>query len=733
MRTRMSGPSLAAILFVLVSGGSNGAERTAIQPTPAGVETDYVIVTFESPPAASYAGGIPGLPRTAPAPGQKLDTLSGAYRAYQGHLQNAHAAFRAYLQSRSSPAQQVREYFAVLNGVAVRLNGTPLAVLLNGPGVQTVQAATVYRPTMNISTALIRASEVWGTLGGQAGSGSGIRVAVIDSGIDPSNPFFDDTGLAPQAQIDACDDQDNDPATPDTNNKVVVCKQFFTGDTPASAGVPELCDAHGTHVAGTIGGRAGTSGTVARTDVVLTGLSGVAPGVVLGNYNAFPCAGIIFTAFGDVGALTHDLTAAIEEAVLDGMDVISMSLGFNEVNGPRDLLAEAANAAVDAGAVVVVAAGNAGPGEATVGTPASAAKVITAGASANPHYVGITVHITGGPAAGTSTAAAIGDFATFTPALAAAYTTTTPADACAAISSDVTGKVALIDRGVCNFTTKIRNAEAAGAVGVLVVNNVAGDPSAMTYDGTVPFPTIPAAMVARASGAAMKPGGAVIVDGTAQQEIVTASADIIAAFSSRGPTPFTELIKPDLTAPGVNVVSGVFGGVFAFVSGTSMAAPHVSGVAALLLARYPEASPAEVKSRMVNNAARVVTDHINGTVDPGVLVRGGGRVDVAEAFEATTWFDPVSVSFGLVRRNERSAKTRIVTVNGASAISATVQFAATPPQGLTISVTTDGPQVVVMLSFNSAVPIGDYSGDIAVTGSDGRTCLVPFWARVVDR
>jgi minor extracellular serine protease Vpr len=722
-------------MFALVSGSPKGAEQSAIQPSPTGMDMDYVIVTFQSPPAASYTGGIPGLAATSPSPGRHLDSQSAAYMAYQRHLQNEHAAFRSYLQRRAAQAQQVREYFAVLNGVAVKLNGTPIAVLLSGPGVRRVAAASVYRPTMNISTDLIRASEVWGVLGGQAGSGSGIRVAVIDTGIDPSNPFFDDAGLAAQAQIDMCDDQDDDPATPDTNNKVVVCKQFYSGEPAglASDGIPELCVDHGTHVAGTIGGRAGTSGTVAGTNVVLTGLTGVAPGVVLGNYNTFPCAGIIFNTFGGVGALSHDLVAAIEEAVLDGMDVISMSLGFNEVNGPLDHLAEAANAAVDAGAVVVVAAGNVGPGEGTVGTPASAAKVITAGASTNPHYIGITVDITDGPAAGTSTGAAIGDFAIFTPPVTAAYTITTPADGCSAITSDVTGKVALIDRGACSFTTKIRNAQNAGAVGVVIVNNVAGDPSAMIHDGTDPFPTIPAAMVENLAGAAMKPSGALTVDGTAPHEIVTANRDIIAEFSSRGPTPFTDLIKPDLTAPGVNVVSSVFGGAFAFSSGTSMATPHVSGVAALLLARYPNAAPAEVKSRMVNNAARVVTDHINGTVDPGVLARGGGRVDVVEAFEGTTWFDPVSVSFGRVRGNERSNKTRIVTVNGVSAVSATVQFAAAPPQGLTVSATVDGTEVAVMLSVNSAVPSGDYSGDITVTGIDGRTYLVPFWARVVNR
>jgi minor extracellular serine protease Vpr len=297
----------------------------------------------------------------------------------------------------------------------------------------------------------------------------------------------------------------------------------------------------------------------------------------------------------------------------------------------------------------------------------------------------------------------------------------------------VAGKIALIDRGVCTFTTKIRNAETAGAVGVLVVNNSAGDPTAMGADGTTPEPTIPAAMVGKAEGNDMKPTGNVTVDGTTQEEILTANADIIAGFSSRGPTPFTESIKPDLTAPGVNVASSVFDGEFAFFQGTSMATPHLSGVAALILDGFPGASPAEVKSRMANNAARVVTDHINGLVDPGVLARGGGRVDVVGAFDATTWFDPVSVSFGILQGNRPFSQTRTVAINGTDAASAAVLFDEAPPAGLEVTVDIVGGELTVTMTVDRKFPPGDYSGDIVVTGTDSGVYLIPFWVRVTQR
>lgn len=709
--------------------GNGGWTHDYTEAPASATQSDYYVVVFDDPPAASYTGGIRGLKPTKPERGAKLNARAAEVRSYVDHLAGVHATYRGYLNSKAPGAEIVREGFLTANSVALKANGARPETLQQGPGVKYVTASWLYRPTMNISTDLIRASEVWGELGGQAGAGSGVRVAVIDTGIDLSNAFFDDAGLPTQSQIDECDDQDNDPATPDTNNKVAVCKLFAAGVSTGAPpqGLPELCFDHGTHVAGTIGGRAGTSGTVAGTDVVLTDLSGVAPGVVLGNYNVFPCLGAGFTAF-DGSAFSHDIAAALEEAVADGMDVANMSLG-GSVQGQHDFLAEASNAAVDAGMVVVVAAGNSGPGDGTVESPGSAANVITAGASTNPHFVGIPVDIVGGPTIG----AALGDFENFDPPVTADYTVTTPANGCTAITNDVSGKIALIDRGVCTFTTKIRNAQNAGAAGVLVVNNSAGDPVAMGHDGTSPEPTIPAAMVGKAEGNAMKPTGTVTVDGTTQQEIVTDNEDIIAAFSSRGPTPFTYLIKPDLTAPGVNVASSVFEGEFAFFQGTSMATPHLAGVAALLLDGFPDASPAEVKSRMANNAARVVTDHVNGTVDPGVLTRGGGRVDVVEAFDAATWFDPVSVSFGLVRGNRPFSETRTVAVNGTPASSVAVQFAASPPAGLSLTAALDGGAVSVALTLSRGVPDGDYSGDIQVTGTDGQTYLVPFWVRVTNR
>jgi minor extracellular serine protease Vpr len=713
-------PSALAAAVVLLPGTATAVQNTDAA-TPAAA-SDYAIVLLKDPPAASYQGGIPGLERTAPVRGL-LDRTSPAYRAYERHLAQEHAKVLGYLRQHAPQTEVVREYQDVLNGVAVKLNGADPARLANGPGVRAVAPSALYRPSMNRSVDLIRATDAWAQLGGAPDAGAGIRVAVVDTGIDLTNPFFDDTGLPAQAQIDECADQDADPSTPDTNNKVAVCKVFASG--VAGPG-PAMVFDHGTHVAGTIGGRFDTSGTVAGTDVTLTGLSGVAPGVTLGNYNVFPGFGAGFVAFGG-SAFSHDIAAALEAAVADGMHVANMSLG-GTVQGPHDALAEASNAAVDAGLAVVVAAGNSGPGDATVESPGSADQVITAGASTNPHFIGVSVAVAGGDTVG----GAVGDFDPFTTPVTADYTVTTPADGCTAISEDLTGMIALIDRGVCSFTTKIRNAEAAGAVGTIVANNVAGDPTSMGHDGTA-LPGIPAVMVGLAEGAAMKPSGTVTVDGTVAAEFVSANADILAGFSSRGPTPFTVQIKPDLTGPGVNVASSVFGGEFAFFQGTSMATPHVAGVAALLLDAFPNATVAELKSRMANTAARVVTDSATATTDPGVLARGGGRVDAVAALAATSWFAPVSVSFGELRGNRLFSVSRTIAVNGSPATAADVLFTAPPPAGLSLTATVDGGSVTLDASIDRSVGNGDYHGDIQITTADGGSYLVPFFVRVTGR
>lgn len=692
------------------------------------VADDYVVVQLKTLPLAQYDGRVSGYAATMPAPGKRLNLNSDAAKKYGAYTAAERAAYRDYLRNNVPAARALRDYRIVLNGIAVKRNGASLAALAAGPNVLRVTPSWTYRPSMNVSTGLINASALWTAVGGQSNAGTGVKVAIIDTGIDFTNHFLSDAGYPSVPQIDAC------PGSGNTTNKVVVCRVYASGNTGAASPHELKFFDHGTHVAGTVAGNADTSGDVVNTAVTISGLSGVAPKALLGDYNVFPGFGAGFVAFGG-SAFSHDIAAALEDAVADGMHVANMSLGGG-VQGPHDLLAEASDAAVDAGLIVVVAAGNSGPGDSTIESPGSAAKVITAGASTNPHFVGIPVSVSGGSTLG----AALGDFENFDPAITAGYTVTSPANGCTAISTALTGKIALIDRGVCTFTTKVRNAQAAGAVGVLVVNNVAGDPTAMAADGTTPAPTIPAAMLGKAEGNSIKPSGTITVDGTTQSEFLTDNEDIIAGFSSRGPTPFTYLIKPDVTAPGVNVLSSVFGDEFAFFQGTSMATPHTAGSAALLRQLHGTWSPAQIKSALVNTAKRPVWDHVNGTAETGVLVRGGGRIDLAAASATPATIVPSSASFGLYNGNTSVGGTFRFQITNVSGSIKTFSFAVSGngPAGLVTAspgnvTLANGASASVTLTLSggkaSSLASGDYSGDVTVTSSD-PTLRVPWFVRV---
>ena len=207
----------------------------------------------------------------------------------------------------------------------------------------------------------------------------------------------------------------------------------------------------------------------------------------------------------------------------------------------------------------------------------------------------------------------------------------------------------------------MRNAIAAGAIGVVVINNVAGDPSAMAKDGGG-GDDLPAVMIGKNEGAALRTANP--PDASSRRDFRrihhSTNQDILAGFSSQGPTNVDFAVKPDVTSVGVNVLSSITcvgkpagcpgdGSGWAFFSGTSMSTPHIAGSAAVLLDLNSDWSPAQVKSALVNRADwPVVTDAVTGTHDVGPTAQGGGRENLAVSADSTTWMDPVSASFGRV-------------------------------------------------------------------------------------
>jgi subtilisin family serine protease len=721
----------------------NGTDST---PSPDGVLADHAIITLQDQPLASYDGHLPGYARTMPLPGQRLDLNSQAAQAYSSHLTSGRESAKGWLKNNMATVQVVDEYSIVLNAIAVKLNGNAMNGLLNAPGATFVSRDYLYQLEMNRSPTLIGAPTLWTAVGGQGNAGAGVKIGIIDTGIDQTHPFLTDNSLVVPSGFPKCDAIDSAVGTPNTqcnfvSNKVIVAKVFETlTNFDAHA-----AQAHGSHVSGIATG-------VANTCAPFVGctLSGIAPRAFLGNYNVFP---------GNVlSASSHDIAKAVDAAVADGMDVLNLSLGGTA--NPNDVLVNAVNSATDAGVVVAIAAGNSGPGAGTVSSPGIADKVITVGASTNPHFIGVPATVTGIGTFGAS----VGQFASYAPAITATYALTTPSNGCTAISQDLSNQIALIRRGACTFTTKVRNAQDAGAIGVIVINNQQGDPIAMGQDGTAPVPTIPAVMVSITNGNAMAAiaPSTVTVDGTTPQEFFSdgAGADILARFSSRGPpllqTPGVGIgqpqnkIKPDVVAPGVNVYSSVPSfscaspPCFAFFQGTSMATPHVAGSAALLIQLHPNWSPEQVKSALVNSAHRPVKSPTTGSplLDP--MARGAGRIDLAAASQVSATLETsptpstlgngqASFSFGELRA---SSQTRSFTITLTSVSTSTITYTISvvpavsgptvTPSITSLTLSAGGTATVDVSLTQSPSLSGVFFGDVQLTG--GPVALnVPYW------
>ena len=636
--------SIALSVIALGVGGSAltrpNASADAFNPGP-DVDRSSAIVQLKGDPLSIHAA-------TKPAAGKKIDFNSNTVRSYRAQLSAGRNEFRRWLRTNASRARITSEYDVALNAVAVQLNGTPLETIARAPMVQQVQYNALYHPNLSESYKIINASDAWAAAGGRSVAGAGVKIGDIDTGIDETHPFFDPTGFSFPPGFPKCDAADSNSHTPDqdckyVSPKVIVAKVFYNKARQQGLDAQAIQD-HGTHTAGDAAGVTGQTAVV--NGVSIDDMSGIAPGAWLGNYNVFPD--------NVVSARSEDILNAVDAAVADGMDVLNLSLG-GSFHGNNDLLAMGLDNAVDAGLVVAVAAGNSGPGPGTIESPGRARKIITVGASTNQHFVGQPFTYPAG--GGTTIGAAVGEFPPLPTASFDLFDT--HSTSCTSVDPGASGKLAIIDRGTCTFSTKVRNAIAAGAVGVLVINNVAGDPTAMAKDGGG-GDDLPAVMIGLNEGADLRASGATTASAVATfQEFITPNADILAGFSSQGPTAVDFAVKPDLTSVGVNVLSSITcvgkpdtcpgdGTGWAFFSGTSMSTPHIAGSAAVLLNLNPSWSPAQVKSALVNRADLVIKDAKTGLHDIGPTAQGAGRENLSVAADATTWLDPVAASFGKV-------------------------------------------------------------------------------------
>ena len=381
------------------------------------------------------------------------------------------------------------------------------------------------------------------------------------------------------------------------------------------------------------------------------------------------------TPVGHVGN-TPEIVAAFESAVTDGMDVINFSGGGPQTDPLSDALVEAVKNVAAAGVVPVISAGNDRDdyGVGSAGSPGSAPDAISVAALSNSHVYApaLAVTATGAPEALTR----VPFLRTAGPATPAAWANSdqqlvdvgtivgtngqpVARDLCGPPgnldggpsplpSGSLNGALALVSRGTCTFALKAQRVKDAGGAGIVVVDNRPGEAN--------PIPVqlqVPGGMVADLDGQqlraflASRGGRTTVRIGRDPRELVTGRSGVVTSFSSAGLTAFGHLLKPDVAAPGGQILSATLpsaGGPFAVFDGTSMAAPHVAGAAALLLQRHPNWTPHQVKSALVSTAGPAWGDTAR-TVEAPVLMAGSGQVDLPTANDPKLFTDPVSLSY----------------------------------------------------------------------------------------
>ncbi len=625
----------------------------------------YFIVQLQGEPLAATAAAS-----AQSGPGNKLNLESSSAKKQIDVLAQERQAFAAALKQVVPNAEVERHFDTVMNAVVVTSTEDIFEQLQQVNGVKNVYREEMYYEQMDASLDLIKAKQVWEQLGGDMNAGKGIKVAVIDGGIRPENPMFKDAGFtAPTGKPnnDYC-------ATVEPtfcNNKLIVAR--FS--TPTFATVPQEYmsplgnGGHGTHVAGTAVGVPATIKFNGSTNIIPTvggqpdesgftevKVSGVAPGAYLMAYKA------LFQVFRADGSVTGSgsnvmLLEALDWAVKDGADVINNSWGGGPGGDPASSPYQAAfKAAEDAGVVVVTAAGNDGPGAQTVGCPGCIESGITVASTTHGRFFANTVKfgaetpmlgVTGSEFGATITGLTADPVAKVVDAATAAPTN---ALACTAFPADTfKDSFALISRGTCNFTDKINNAMAAGAKGVIMVQNNDGQPTSMSNPGT----SIPSLMISKADGTklaaavAAAPNTTATLSRFASRVISAQFADNMSDFSSRGPNGNNNILKPDMGAPGSSILSATSPDQFAdkrgfqLNSGTSMASPHVAGAAAIMQQKFPQWTAVEIKTALTSTAVNGLKkeDAVSATTPFDI---GAGRLDLSRAVNAAVTFDKPS-------------------------------------------------------------------------------------------
>ncbi|NVJ49751.1 MAG: S8 family serine peptidase [Gammaproteobacteria bacterium] len=636
--------SLWALCLLLSMSVSVGAVNKG---KPEANNDGIYIVLLEDAPLATYKGGVGNFKATSPkATGdRKLKVNSPQSKAYLAYLASQQDRVLSQInQTLKARKDAKRRFAATLNGFTLQLSEKEVAKIRKMPGVKQVMKTRVYHASTDRGPNMINAPSVWnGVFNATQARGEGVVVGIIDTGIVHDHPSFAGTAsdgyvhtnpLGNGVYLGDC------VATPALCNSKLIGSYNMTNN-----GVAEDEHGHGTHVAGTaIGNPVEFAGGI--------DLSGVAPRA---NVIAYKIADGSGSSGG--GASTN----AIDQAVLDGVDVINYSFGGGTSNPWNDADAMAYLAAREAGIVVMTSAGNSGPSAQTVGSPADAPWLVSVGATTHDRGNFPTKEIntmSGGDTAapGAITGRSLTGSITANIVYAGDYDNGDPnPEQCLNPfpANTFNGEIVLCDRGEIARVDKATNV-AAGGAGGFILANVSGGATNLADD----IYDVPGIHIASSDGDAIRTW---LASGTGHTGTITgvtgsatvnpANGDIVADFSSRGPNinpsfpEHSSFLVPALSAPGASILAAdVAEAGYGFKSGTSMASPHAAGAAALLVQLQPTWTAGQIQSALATTGEIALVKE-DGSTTADAFDIGGGRIDVLAAAGAGLLVDETITAF----------------------------------------------------------------------------------------
>lgn len=664
-----TGIVLVAVGMLAAPTASTAAPAAPAKPNAVSASTfddgRYVVLLADEA-IATYEGGVSGYERTAPKKGEQLDSRRSRVDKYRAYLEERQKKVAA-----SVAADIAVSYTTALNGFSADLTAAQAAKLAADRDVLAIALDELLKVTAQSGTEFLGLDGpggVWESIGGAERAGEGSVIGVLDTGIAPEHPSFAGDPLAstvgPEPYLNGetitfakadgttftgvCQ-SGAQFAADDCSTKIVGARYFVEGFGAARIGdastgpgeflSPRDGDGHGSHTASTAAGEHLVDATV--TGIGFGPISGVAPGAKIAAYKV--CwNGKDAASSADDGCAMSDLLAGIDAATNDGVDVINYSIGGGAADSTVSIIDMAFLGAASAGIFVSASAGNSGPRASTLDN--ASPWITTVAASTIPGYEATATLGDGQAFAGASITLDMAEGAaplTGPLVLSTDVASRRSADPelCSPNSLDATkvtsDMIIVCDRGIYDRVAKSAEVARAGGAGMILLNVTPGSTDADAH--SVPSIHLNAQYRAAVRAYAAISGATVSMAFGNSTDVVTPVPQV-AGFSSRGPVlaDGSDILKPDISAPGVGILAATSNRegeapTFAFLSGTSMSAPHIAGLALLYLGERPTATPAEVKSAIMTTAYDTKARDGSTVTDP--FAQGAGHADPTRYFE----------------------------------------------------------------------------------------------------